>query len=94
MPPNHPSVTGPVAIEAYFRDIFSRGRFQFQFSSSEVVLAGQMAVERVTYTVDLWPAGGGTRVQERGKGVHVYRRQEDGSWKLRFDIWSSDQPRP
>jgi len=40
----------------------------------------------------VWPLEGGPVVQDRGKGLHVYRRQPDGSWKLAQDIWNSDNP--
>jgi len=55
-------------------------------------VAGDVAIERVEYTASAWPAEGGPPVQDVGKGVHVYRRQTDGSWKLAQDIWNSDNP--
>ncbi len=74
MPPQHPSVHGRAALEAYFRTLFSRGRFGFTFTSSTIQLAGDAAFERVTYTAAVWPAGGRSPIEERGKGLHVYRR--------------------
>jgi hypothetical protein len=29
-------------------------------------------------------------MEDVGKGLHVYGRQSDGSWKLTHDIWNSD----
>ena len=90
MPPNHPSVQGHAAIRDYFQKLFSRGDFTFAFTSSQVTLNGDLAVERVTYTVTV-PNDGGTAFDDGGKGLHVYRRQPDGGWKLPQDIWSSDR---
>ncbi len=59
MPPHHPSVHGRVALEAYFR---------FTFTSSTIQLAGDTGFEGVTYTATVWPAGGRSPIQDRGKG--------------------------
>jgi len=90
MPPNHPSVHGREAIEMYFRNIFRRATFRFQFTSSDIQIADAVVLERVTYTVETWLAGSGPPLTDRGKGLHVYNRQPNGSWKLAMDIWNSD----
>ena len=92
MPPHHPSVQGHEAIGDYFRSAFSRRRFRFTFTSSDIQLAGDTALERVTYTAIMWSESGASPIEEVGKGLHVYRRQSDGSWKLTQDIWKSDRP--
>jgi len=58
MPPHHPSVQGHEAIVNYFRGLFSRSKFRFAFTSSNIDLAGDIALERVTYTAIIWPAFG------------------------------------
>jgi uncharacterized protein (TIGR02246 family) len=92
MPPHHPSVHGRQAIRDYFRNLFSRSRFTFMLVSSEIQVAGNTAVERLTYTASIWTATGSSPVEDFGKGLHVYRREPDGSWKLTQDIWNSNQP--
>ena len=91
MPPHHPSVQGHEAIGDYFRSVFSRRRFRFTFTSSDIQLAGDTALERVTYTAIMWSENADLPIEDVGKGLHVYRRQSDGSWKLAQDIWNSDQ---
>ena len=92
MPPHHAAVRGRAELQRYFRELFSRTAFKFSFTSSDIRLAGDLAFERLTYTALSWPALGGPPVEDEGKGVHVYRRQTDGSWKLALDIWNSDRP--
>jgi ketosteroid isomerase-like protein len=92
MPPHHPTVHGRAALEQYFRGLFSHRRFAFAFTSSRIEVVGDLALERVEYRASAWPAEGGPLVQDVGKGLHVYRRQTDGSWKLAQDIWNSDSP--
>ena len=36
------------------------------------------------------PRAGGEAVTETFKGIHVYRRQADGSWKIAQDAWNMD----
>jgi uncharacterized protein (TIGR02246 family) len=94
MPPHHPAVRGRSALNQYFRSLFSRRKVRFAFTSSEIQLAGEVALERVTYVASMWPVTGGSAVEDIGKGLHVYRRQTDGAWKLAQDIWNSDLGAP
>jgi uncharacterized protein (TIGR02246 family) len=90
MPPHHPSVHGHHAIVEYFRKIFARAKFRFTFTSSQIHFAADTAIEHVTYTAIIW-GDDIASTEDAGKGLHVYRRQPDGSWKLACDIWNSDR---
>jgi len=92
MPPHHPPVQGRQAIIEYFRRLFSRSKVGFRFTTSRIHLLGDTALEDVTYTAVIWPRGDVSPVKDAGKGLHVYRREPDGSWKLTHGIWNSDQP--
>ena len=91
MPPHHPSVHGRQEIERYFRRLFDVRRFTFVFTSSHIEVCGDVAFERVEYEVAASGTGAGPEVRDRGKGLHVFRRQS-GMWKLAMDIWNSDNP--
>jgi ketosteroid isomerase-like protein len=90
MPPHHPSVRGRPEIERYFSELFERTRFTFSFTASSLHISGDTAFERVEYSVSARPALGGAEAQDVGKGLHVYRREQNGLWKLAMDIWNSD----
>ncbi len=92
MPPAHPSVHGRAALREYFGRLFLRARFAFEFTSSEIEIVTDAAFERVGYKVTIWPTDGQSPTEDCGKGLHVYRRQLDGTWKLCVDIWNSDRP--
>jgi ketosteroid isomerase-like protein len=91
MPPHHPSVQGHEAIGRYFRTLFLRSRFSFAFTSSDIRHAGDSALERVTYTVIVWPGSDASPIEDLGKGLHVYGRRPNGWWKLTHEIWNSDR---
>lgn len=63
-----------------------------KFTESEVAASGDLAIERVAFAWTLQPVAGGPPITEIGKGLHVYRRQTDGTWKLIMDAWSADAP--
>lgn len=90
MPPHHPAVLGHAAIRAYFERLFGQRRFTFVFERSDVRVEGGTAIECVRYSASVEALHGGATHTDRGKGVHVYRRAPDGSWKLAIDIWNSD----
>jgi ketosteroid isomerase-like protein len=47
---------------------------------------------RYTASLTMTPAGATEATTERLKGVHIYRRGADGSWKMTLDVWNSDAP--
>jgi len=92
MPPDHASVHGRMEIERYFDRLFRQRRLTFAFTSSEIHVAGDTAFERVTYAASARPIEGGPAARDIGKGLHVYRREPTGAWRLVADIWNSDEP--
>jgi ketosteroid isomerase-like protein len=91
-PPHHPAVRGHAAIAEYFRSVFAARRLTFTFTASTVTVLGEVALERLSYTAIAASLVGRARTEDVGKGLHVYSRQFDGSWKLTQDIWNSDLP--
>jgi ketosteroid isomerase-like protein len=94
MPPHQPPVVGRQAIVQYFRTLFRQSRFRFTFTSSHIDIAGDTAIELVTYTAVIWPGNDAPPIEDAGKGLHVYARQPNGSWRLTYDIWNSDRSVP
>ena len=92
MPPHHPSVQGHAAIAEYFRSVFARRGLSFTFIESSVTIVGDVAVERLTYSVVARSVSDGGTTDDVGKGLHVYVRQPDGRWRIAQDIWNSDRP--
>ena len=92
MPPHHSVVDGHAAIAEYFRSVFATRRLSFTFTGSSVTVLGDVALERLTYTVVATSVTGGSTAEDVGKGLHVYTRQPDGRWRIVQDIWNSDRP--
>ena len=95
MPPNEPAVVGKEAARAWVRNMFQRFKIEGTYTSTaDLRLIGDSAFERMSFKLKLTPIDGGAPIEDVGKGVHVYRRQAGGAWKIAQDIWNSDKPVP
>ena len=54
---------------------------------------GDLAYVRGNYSLTLTPPGAAA-IHDRGKFVEIWRKQADGSWKIKWDIFNSDLPPP
>ena len=72
--------------------MFSQASVSGRYTSSDVTVSGDLAVARYTGELTITPKAGGAPVTERLKGIHVMKRQPDGSWKIAQDVWNSDAP--
>ena len=90
-PPNEQPARGP-AVHAWLQNMFSNATInQITYSDDEISLSGDLALHSHGFDWTVTPKGG-QAVQERGHGIHVLQRQADGSWKIKYDMWSPDSP--
>lgn len=92
MPPNEPAVHGLDAVKKWAETMFSEASVSGRYTSSDVTVSGDLAVARFTGELTITPKAGGAPVTERIKGIHVMKRQPDGSWKIAQDVWNADAP--
>ena len=85
LPPGQDMVRGRPAIQEFNAiDIETNALSGLVLTTSDVQVAGNLAVEVGAYSIQ---AGA---MQDEGKYVVVWKKQEDGSWKLYRDIWNSN----
>lgn len=94
LPPNEPAVVGEAGMRSWMQNIFQQVTISGRYTSSDVVLSGEWAIERYTGVLTTTPKSGGKAVEEVVKGLHIYRRQADGGWRIRQDVWNTDAPPP
>jgi uncharacterized protein (TIGR02246 family) len=94
--PNAPAANGKDAIRAALKPFFDDPNFAITFQGSriEVAKSGDLGYGQVTYTATMTDPKSKKPVTEKGKGVTVYKKQADGSWKGVADIWNADTPLP
>ncbi len=94
-PPNAPIATGKEAIRPFYSELYTNPGFALssQQTKVEVSHAGDLAYDVGAYELTLNDPQG-KPVTDRGKFVHVWKKQPDGSWKAVVAIFNSDQPAP
>ena len=94
LPPNQPAVLGKDAIREYRQTTFEQNTLDVTRSSEEAMVAGDWAFVRHTYRGTQTPTAGGEPREISGKGITIFQRQPNGSWKISRYLWSSDTPPP
>jgi len=95
LPPNEAAIHGKPAFRASSETFYSQFTMErFDHSREELVVAGDWAFERWTVSMAVASREGGDAVSDQVKGIHIYRKQSDGNWKIVRDIWNSDNPVP
>lgn len=93
MAPGVPMIVGVGAARSWRAGTRARMNIHLlTYDEPRVTLAGDWAIERYTGLLLASPADGGPMGTSAMKGVHVYRREPDGSWKLAVDVWNGDVP--
>lgn len=88
MPPNLFEKTGE-ELRSWLRDFlagFTAVWLKYVHGQTEVV--GDLAYHVFFYSWRVTPKAGGAGTLGHGKGIHILRRQPDGSWKLAREIWT------
>ena len=90
--PNAPLAAGRPAIKVEWTGMMNLPGFMVNWVPSrvEVARSADLAWSTGTYTLtSSVPGGSGT---DHGKYVAVWKKQQDGSWKVEADIFNSDLP--
>jgi uncharacterized protein (TIGR02246 family) len=93
--PSTPDVVGFAAIRAMYAGLMDKMKTNLHFSTKEVVVAGDLAFERGTYTLKMQDKASGKALQDvKNHHMHILRRQSDGSWKTWRMMTSSTEAAP
>ena len=92
MPPDEPMVTGAAGarawLEAFLKDATPSGKY----TNAEVEVMGNTGIVRYAGVLTVTPKKGGKPTTAVIKGLHVFKKQADGSWKIAQDVWNNDPP--
>ena len=78
-----------VGVEAWMEwvEAMEFGDDQSQYTVEEVTGSGDLAYIRWSFTGS-WTESG-QLVESQGKGISIYRRMPDGSWRLSREVWNA-----
>ena len=92
---NVPVAVGKEAIRSLHQAFLSQFKADFSMTAEDVRVAGDLAVARGIWTVELTPkAQGIAPASDGGSWILVCARQNDGSWKWDSFVPNSNQPLP
>ena len=93
LPPGEPMVKGEAA-KKYWVDFTNGFSGPTELNTLAVEGAGDVATAIGTYKMTLTPKKAGAKPLpvEEGKYLEVLKRQDDGSWKIIYDMWSPNAP--
>ena len=95
MPPNEPIIKGREAILAGFKKDTEQTEIHIDSSIAEDVrVSGDWALVRGLDTGTNTPKGGGEAAKMNDKWLLLYERQPDGTWKIFYEAWNSNNPLP
>ena len=92
MPPGEPAIKGLDAVKTWAQAMLADATMSGTYTSSNVIVSGDVAIARYTATLSTTPKAGGPAMEEALKGVHVFKRQPGGGWKIAMDVWNPDKP--
>ena len=92
MPPGEPTLPDNRALIDWHQTRIDQFEYESTFHTDDIQIRGDIAIERWSNDAELVPRDGGQAVEDSGKGVWIWERQEDGSWKLLWSIWNSNLP--
>ena len=92
LPPSHATVTGREAISALYRSSGSIREYRLTILALEG--RNDLAYVHSAYQITVTPPGAAEPVGDQGKGVEVWKKQRDGSWRVILDIFNSDLAAP
>lgn len=92
LPPDGPAVEGRAAIERWLAAFPAFSDLKFEIL--ELDGRGDLAYARGRYTMMMTPPGAPAPVHVTGKYLEIWRKQQDGSWKVTHDTFNSDMPPP
>jgi len=92
MTPNDKIAKGHDAIMTAIGNFFAAGKITaFTTHREDLLITGDYAIETLTYQMTIQPKTG-KAINDKGKGLTVFKKQPDGSYKAIRDIYNSDLP--
>jgi ketosteroid isomerase-like protein len=88
IPPGEQPLAGADAHD-FYGDLFDNFTTFLKPTDIEVVVSGDWAFRRYAYELSLTPKAGGETLIMRGHGIHMFKRQADGSWRVTKDIYNT-----
>ncbi len=89
MPPGQAAVAG-AAAHNFLRALLGGFRLRVSpYTNEQIEVAGDWAFQRYSYELALTPRAGGESMVQRGDGIHIWRRDANGAWRVAKDVFTA-----
>lgn len=89
LPPNMPALAGE-DLRRWLGDFVEKNATEWlRFEHGQTVITGEMAFHEYVYTMKVTPRAGGPPTVGYGKGLQIFRREPDASWKILRNVWNA-----
>lgn len=93
LPPNAPIARDPKSIRDNWAAMLGPGTvISWKVSKAEAAKSGDLGYLYGTYSLSMKDPKGGPAVNDTGKMVEIWKKQDDGKWKCIVDTFNSDLP--
>jgi len=93
LPPNSPAIVGKQDVGQWVGEYFAAFDSKWVKTSVEFVVGDDLAYEWYTYQSTDTPRDGmGEVLDDSGNGINIYRRGDDGTWRVWRDMWTTEAP--
>jgi ketosteroid isomerase-like protein len=94
MPPNQPQRAGLKAAQEFWQAGFSAAKSEMEIHPDDLTIAGDVAIDRFNWKQRMQLKDGDKSLEDDGVCVWIWRRGQDGSWRIQSAIWNSDRAEP
>jgi erythromycin esterase len=92
--PSGSRIRGRPALRSWLQGVHDQSAFAGgETESLETIVVAGWALDLYEARRTLAPRAGGEAVDEHYRGLHIYRRQPDGTWRIAQEIWNAVTPR-
>ncbi len=93
MPPNAPMATDSKSIRDSWAELLGpNASVSWKWSKIEVAQSGELAYIYGSYKLKIIASSEGGPVNDTGKYLEVWKKQQSGKWKCAVDTYNSDLP--
>lgn len=91
LPPNSEMLKGKQGVETFWKGAIQMGVKDAVLTTVEVLGRGDLVCEIGKYSLTIQPEGQ-EAVEDKGKYIVIWKKTDDGTWKLHVDIWNTSLP--
>lgn len=73
-------------------DFLEKNRIEVRSEIGELAVAGNLASLRTTTRQVITPKAGPSALKVEGKNLMILKRQRDGSWRIKVNMWNNNGP--